>query len=511
MKICYLPATLALCFAVISASGAITHITVQNANDSGPGSLRQAIADSTSSGTIDFTNTLFATPQTIVLSSTNDSTFGPSALLINKQLSITGPSAGDRVTLAVSPASPMRVFFVGPTGNLSLSNINLSGGQAIGGAGGGGRQRGGGAGGAAGLGGAILNQGTLALNTCAFSTNQAVGGAGGDGSNGAAEGSGGGGGGLGGAGGDGGNPTVGGIGGPPGVATGGTNTSAGANGGNGGGGGGGGSGSGSGNTLSGGGAGGDGGFGGGGGGGGAFDTVGFPGGAGGPAGNGGFGGGGGGGGSGTPDGTPGTSAFGGGTGSGSNNSGNFGTGGGGGAGFGGAIFNHGGQITVTNCAFSQNSAIGGVGGVSFTAAGNGATFGGAIFNRNGTVTISGGSFFSDAGGDIYNLGDGAGKVAILTLTNVTAGKINNTINGGIALPPDAPLIFGAGRLSNGKFQFSFTNLSGTNFTVIATTNPALPVVSWVSLGSPTQAVGTLYQFTDPTPSNRNFFYQLRFP
>ncbi|HWC59033.1 MAG TPA: hypothetical protein VHC44_05000, partial [Verrucomicrobiae bacterium] len=124
MKIYRLSATLVLCLTVISASGVTTHITVQNINDSGPGSLRQAILDSSAIGTIDFTNTVFATPQTIILSSTNDGTFGPSALLINKQLSIIGPSAANRVTLAVLTNSPMRIFFVSPAGNLSLTNIN---------------------------------------------------------------------------------------------------------------------------------------------------------------------------------------------------------------------------------------------------------------------------------------------------------------------------------------------------------------------------------------------------
>jgi hypothetical protein len=57
-------------------------ITVTNANDSGPGSLRQAIADANLGDTIDFS---LSYPALITLTS--------GELVISKNLTITGPGA----------------------------------------------------------------------------------------------------------------------------------------------------------------------------------------------------------------------------------------------------------------------------------------------------------------------------------------------------------------------------------------------------------------------------------
>ncbi len=61
-------------------------ITVTNTNDSGAGSLRQAIADAAPGDTINFDANLFATPQTITLTS--------GQLGIDQNLTIQGPGAG---------------------------------------------------------------------------------------------------------------------------------------------------------------------------------------------------------------------------------------------------------------------------------------------------------------------------------------------------------------------------------------------------------------------------------
>src|SRR6188508_3123933 len=60
-------------------------ITVTNTNDSGAGSLRQAIADATPGSTINFDPNVFATPQTVTLTS--------GTLYIDKNLTIQGPGA----------------------------------------------------------------------------------------------------------------------------------------------------------------------------------------------------------------------------------------------------------------------------------------------------------------------------------------------------------------------------------------------------------------------------------
>jgi uncharacterized repeat protein (TIGR01451 family) len=344
----------------------------------------------------------------------------------------------------------LRFFYVAGTpthlaaGTLTLRNLTLQEGKALGGAGGGG---------GAGMGGAIFNQGNLTLDGVTLAHNEAQGGAGrtfsaigggGLGSNGLSisgggfgdavtpSGSSGGAGGadFGGGGGgfgqndDGDNGSAGGAGG-------GDANGMGGRGGNGGNASGFGSGSG-GLGVSGSGAGGDFGFGaatsggagaGGGavvgGGGGSLDGAGGGGGFGGGggsgawAGNGGFGAGGGRGST-----TPGLAGFGGGDGS--------GTGGGGGAGMGGAVFNHHGTLTVSNSTFSGNRALGGPG------AGAGSGYGGAIFNLNGSVVVnystlaenqvsagSTGSGGEAVGGAIYNLAydSATGVTAEVTLNN----------------------------------------------------------------------------------------------
>jgi hypothetical protein len=78
------------------------------------------------------------------------------------------------------------------------------------------------------------------------------------------------------------------------------------------------------------------------------------------------------------------------------------------------------------------------------------------------------------------------------------------------LPP--PYLSPLTVLGNGAFQFSFTNTHTTAFTVLATTNVALPMAQWDVLGQPMPVGDGIYQFTDPDAVNRTQrFYQLRTP
>jgi hypothetical protein len=87
------------CLAVfLSSSAFAATITVTNANDGGPGSLRDAIASAASGDTIDFN---LAYPATITLGST---------LTISTNLTISGPGAAN---LAISGGGTVRVFSVG--------------------------------------------------------------------------------------------------------------------------------------------------------------------------------------------------------------------------------------------------------------------------------------------------------------------------------------------------------------------------------------------------------------
>jgi hypothetical protein len=63
-------------------------------------------------------------------------------------------------------------------------------------------------------------------------------------------------------------------------------------------------------------------------------------------------------------------------------------------------------------------------------------------------------------------------------------------------------------LGNGAFQFAYTNSSGINGSVYASTT----LTNWAAIGAATQISSGLYQFTDTTATNYpRRFYQLRSP
>ncbi len=145
------------------------------ADDGSAGTLRsiisQANSDADSSNTIVFAPALAngvigltAAP----INPTSGNNPGPSAFVITKSLTIDGSGQ----TLLRNTATPFRLFFVSITGSLTLSNLTLEDGLALGGAGFNG------GGGAAGLGGAIFNYGALSVTGVTFAGNAAVGGAG---------------------------------------------------------------------------------------------------------------------------------------------------------------------------------------------------------------------------------------------------------------------------------------------------------------------------------------------
>jgi len=296
----------------ISLSAAC-NFTVTNTNDSGPGSLRQAVADAAGCSSTDIG---IAVSGTITLAS---------RILINSSVDINGPGMAN---LTISGNNSTRIFFVGTgttapfSGTVTLHNMTLANGFGKGGDSSSG-------GGGAGMGGAIFqNGGNLSLSNVLLLGNRALGGSrrggvdsgggfGGD----AIAGHGADGGDLGGLGGaDGSGPAI--NGGPGGV-------------------GGGGGVGGRGNEQTPAGKGGNGGFGGGGGAGGFNDFRDAS--VGGDGGDGGFGGGaaiplG-------PGGTSGESGFGGALMA--------------GAGFGGAVFARSGSLAFTNTYFEDNSGVGG--------------------------------------------------------------------------------------------------------------------------------------------------------
>jgi hypothetical protein len=146
------------------------------------GSLRYAFNNAANGDTINFDCAALSCPAVITLSTqgNNQGFPGPTALALSaKGLTIAADNLGDILLQAapgVTSATSLRLFFVDSTASLTLANLTLSGGSAIGGNGGSGHYAGGGGGG---LGGAVLSLGILTLNGTSISNNSAIGGSGG--------------------------------------------------------------------------------------------------------------------------------------------------------------------------------------------------------------------------------------------------------------------------------------------------------------------------------------------
>jgi hypothetical protein len=458
-----LPAGL-LALGLAGSAAAQTPIVVNNTNDSGPGSLRDAIT--LANGAPGHATITFAIPTgspTITLGSMLPVMTNPAGITINGN----NVGAGGIVTIdggSSGNTSGDRIFFVGVSSDtpgpgltttpssttFALSNLVLQNANARGGHGGGH------GGGGAGLGGALfVNAGTVDVSNVTFTGNRAVGGNGGSGTHGGGGGGMGGNGGTSGGGGfgltatggggpgafNGGNPGGTGTGGPGGPNGGGGGNSPDGSSVGGGGGVGGGTGA--------------GGFGGGGGGQGASNGPGgFGGGGGGAIGglgrdasSGGFGGGGGGGGPDNPSGTTGDAGGGGfGAGSGGGNGG----GGGGGLGAGGAVFiREGAILNITGGSISGGSVTAGASGGG--GAGAGSAIGSALFLHgqvrytvnSGRVTISDtiGSGIGMTESRLTKLGAGTlvltGDNSYWNRTTVSAGTllVNNTTGSGTGPSP----------------------------------------------------------------------------
>jgi large repetitive protein len=133
-----------------SATAAVigTSLTVTNTNDSGFGSLRDAMANAVSGDTINFS---LASPATITLAST---------LTVNTSLTISGPGASN---VAISGGNAVQVFSIGGGTTVNISGVTIENGNNSNGNSYYGSASGGG----------IANAGTLTLDNCAVSGNSA--------------------------------------------------------------------------------------------------------------------------------------------------------------------------------------------------------------------------------------------------------------------------------------------------------------------------------------------------
>jgi Tol biopolymer transport system component len=140
--------TVSFCLQASAATFLVTNI-----NDTGAGSLRQAIADANAAAgadTITFdTAGVFATPQTITLTS--------GELLITDSVSINGPGANQ---LAVNGNASSRVFHISPSTTVTISGLTIQNGLAC-------------CVFPDNFGGGIYNEATLTVSSCTFRLNSA--------------------------------------------------------------------------------------------------------------------------------------------------------------------------------------------------------------------------------------------------------------------------------------------------------------------------------------------------
>lgn len=114
--------TMALFFTAMTVSANAVTFVVTNTNDSGAGSLRQAVLDAEANNTSDiiqFDSAFFNVPRTITLTS--------GQINVTSSLAIFGQTAK---SLTISGNNQSRIFFLSGTGLLSLEAMNLTNGRA---------------------------------------------------------------------------------------------------------------------------------------------------------------------------------------------------------------------------------------------------------------------------------------------------------------------------------------------------------------------------------------------
>lgn len=192
------------------------------------------------------------------------------------------------------------------------------------------------------------------------------------------------------------------------------------------------------------------------------------------------------------------------------------------------------QVNLTNCIIAVNADqdIYNWGGSSITLGGSNIVQ--SLVNSGGTVNGAASVLAADPllaslgnyGGPTQTMPPLPGSLAIDSAVGITLNTDQRGFLRPLGLAPDIGAVEGVynsagpGQLTsvvflgNGSFQFGFTNYTDTSFIVLATTNLALPLNSWLSLGPALETpIGSgQFEFTDPQmATNATRFYRVRSP
>ena len=166
----FLFSTVIFALASITAQSAVLNVT--NTQDAGADSLRAAVAMAAPGDTIHFNIPTSDTGYNASAGHIFTITLASGEIVIAKDLTIAGPSAAN---VAISGNHTSRIFNI-TAGTVAISNLSLINGTAKGADGTGGSDAE--INGKPGIGGAVLNQGTLSFERCTFTGNTAIGGTG---------------------------------------------------------------------------------------------------------------------------------------------------------------------------------------------------------------------------------------------------------------------------------------------------------------------------------------------
>jgi hypothetical protein len=105
----------------------------------------------------------------------------------------------------------------------------------------------------------------------------------------------------------------------------------------------------------------------------------------------------------------------------------------------------------------------------------------------------------------FTANSGSARTANISLL----GQTIPITQGVIGTPPS---LTGIQMLRNGVLQFDFTNNPSGSFTVLSTTNLALPMSVWTVVGTASNTAPGQFQFTSqPTTNDSQRFYGVRSP